>query len=129
MKTTLTTTEAAHRLLDDNNANWSRAGAFALCEYLEELEENIGEEIEFCPVAIRCDYAEYSDLQEWASEQWGSPEKAREALDCEEDFNSDGLAYLNDPGDNNEFDEAVREFIQDHGTLIEHDGGIIVSSF
>jgi hypothetical protein len=29
MKTTLTTAQAAHLLIDDENANWSRAGAIA----------------------------------------------------------------------------------------------------
>jgi hypothetical protein len=28
-----------------------------------------------------------------------------------------------------EIEEAIREYIQDHGSLIEFDGGIIVSSF
>lgn len=114
MKTTLTTTEAAHRLIDDNNANWSRAGAFALVEYLEELEEDIGEEIEFCPVAIRCDYSQYADLQEWGGERWYLDADMRDDLNLEID---------EDP------DDSIREFIQDHGTLIEFDGGIIVSSF
>jgi hypothetical protein len=114
MKTTLSTTEAAHRLIDDNNANWSYAGAVALVEYLEELEEDIGEEIEFCPVAIRCDYSEYSDLQEWGGERWYLDSDMRSDLNLEID---------DDP------DDAIREFIQYHGTLIEFDGGIIVSSF
>ena len=114
MKTTLTTTEAAHRLIDDDNANWSRAGAFALVEYLEELEEDIGEEIEFCPVAIRCDYSQYADLQEWGGERWYLDSDMRSDLDLEID---------DDP------DSAIREFIQDHGTLLEFSDGIIVSSF
>ena len=116
MKTTLTTTEAAHRLIDDENANWSRAGAFALCEYLEELEADIGEEIEFCPVGLRCDYSQCDSLEDWALEQWGSDKAAVEALDCE-DQDQDVIEY------------QIREYIRDRGTLIEFDGGIIVSSF
>lgn len=115
MKTTLSTTEAAHRLIDDENANWSRAGAFALVEYLEELEEDIVEEIEFCPVSLRCDYSQYASLEEWAKEQWG------EDLACE--------YWREESGDTEEQDEKTREFIRDRGTLIEFDGGIIVSSF
>ena len=115
MKTTLTTPQAAHRLIDDANANWSRAGAFALVEYLEELEEDIGETIEFCPVAIRCDYSQYDSLEDWAKEQWG------------EDL---AFEYWRDEnGDEDEQDEKIREFIRDRGQLIEFDGGIIVSSF
>ena len=114
MKITLTTTEAAHRLMDDENANWSRAGAFALCDYLEELEEDCGDEIEFCPVSLRCDYSEYDSLEAWAEERWYLDSDMRDDLKLEID---------EDP------DEAIREFIRDRGTLLEFDGGIIVSSF
>lgn len=116
MKTTLSTTEAAHRLIDDENANWTRAGAFALVKYLEELEEDIGEEIEFCECSIRCDYSEYDSLEDWALEQWGSDRAACEALDCEDQ-------------DQDVIEEQIREFIRDRRTLLEFDGGVIVSSF
>ena len=123
MKTTLSTTEAAHRLIDDENANWTRAGAFALCEYLEELEEDTGEEFEFCACSIRCDFSEYSDLEEWATEQFRSHVDGVDEL---------GLT-LGDDGkieqSSEEINEAIREYIQDRGTLLEFDGGIIVSSF
>jgi hypothetical protein len=67
MKKTMTTYDIAHELIGDENANWSRAGAFALAEYLEELEESTGEEMEFDHVAIRCDWSEYADLETWLS--------------------------------------------------------------
>ena len=116
MKYTVSTYEAAERLFNDTNANWSRAGAFALVEHLEELEEAIGEEIDFCPVGLRCDFSQYSDLQEWAKEQWETPEDAWSAL------------YLVN-GDSDELNEAIREYIQDRGTLLEFSDGVIVSSF
>jgi hypothetical protein len=123
MKTTLSTTEAAHRLMNDNDANWSRAGAYALVEYLEELEEDTGEEIEFCPVGLRCDYSQYASLEEWATEQFRSHVDGVDEL---------GLT-LGDDGkieeSSEEIDEAIREYIRDRGTLLEFDGGIIVSSF
>lgn len=118
MKTTLPTTEAAHRLIDDENANWSRAGAYALVEYLEELEEDIGGTIEFCPVSIRCDYSQYDSLEDWADEQWQNNAEMIDALNLDSD-EDDGNLIL----------EAVREFIRDRGALIEFDGGIIVPSF
>ena len=123
MKTTLSTTEAAHRLIDDENANWSRAGAFALIEHLEELEEDIGEEIEFCPVALRCDYSQYSSLEEWASDQFANHVKAVFELK----LNIDGDGKIEESPD--EIDEAIRDYIRDSGTLLEFSGGIIVSSF
>lgn len=118
MKYTLSTYEAAERLFNDENANWSRAGAFALVEYLEELEEDIGEEIDFCPCGLRCDYSQYDSLEEWAEEQWPNNSEMLSALslDSSED---DGNLIL----------QAIREYIRNRGTLLEFDGGIIVSSF
>ena len=52
MKMTLTTYDIANALRGDENARWSRAGSFALAEYLEQLEEETGEEIELDVVAI-----------------------------------------------------------------------------
>lgn len=116
MKTTLSTTEAAHRLIDDENANWSRAGAFALVEYLEKLEEESDEYLEFCPISIRCDFSQYADLEDWAMEYFGSDKAAKEELDCADQ-------------DQDVIEEQIREYIRDRGTLIEFDCGIIVSSF
>ena len=115
MKTTLTAPEAAYILIDDKNANWSYAGAFALAEYLEEWERELGEEIEFCPVSLRCDFAQYADLEQWAKEQWG------EDLACE--------YWREESGNQEEQNDAIRYYIRDRGTLLEFDDGIIVSSF
>ena len=46
----MTQYDIANELMQDDNANWSRAGAFALAEYLEELEASIGETIEFLTI-------------------------------------------------------------------------------
>ena len=123
MKTTLSTCQAAEMLFNDDNANWSRAGAFALCEYLEELEDDIGEEIVFCPVALRCDYSQYSSLEAWANEQW------RLSFDGVDEL---GLT-IGDDGkieeSPDEIDEAIRDYIRDRGTLLEFSDGVIVSSF
>jgi hypothetical protein len=121
MKTTLSTTEAAHRLIDDENANWSRAGAFALVEYLEELEEDIGEAIEFCPVSLRCDYSQSDSLQDWLMEHHG-------ASTLEFALEYSGID-MDGTEDTDEIDDLIRSYIRDHGTLLEFDGGIIVSSF
>jgi hypothetical protein len=117
MKTTLTTSQAAHILIDDKNANWSLAGAYALCEYLEQLEDDCGEEIEFCHVAIRCDYAEYSSLIDWHNEYFGNG------------FTFEDTIGTSERAEDSEVNEKIREYIQDRGQLIEFDGGIIVSSF
>jgi hypothetical protein len=116
MKTTLTTSAAAEILANDENSSFSRLGAYALVQHLEELEDSTGEEIEFDSVAIRCDFAEYDSLQEWASDYFAG-DNWRDDVRCDADADDDKL------------DEKIREYIQDHGQLIEFDGGIIVSSF
>ena len=43
---------------------FSYEGAKALFEYFENLEQDTGEELEFDPVAIRCDFDEYESLED-----------------------------------------------------------------
>tara|TARA_R110002051_G_scaffold322839_2_gene414487 strand:+ start:163 stop:534 length:372 start_codon:yes stop_codon:yes gene_type:complete len=123
MKDTLTTNQAAHILLQDDNAAWSYAGANALCEYLEEIEEDCGIEIEFCQVAIRCDYSEFESLEDWAKDYF-----------CDWIFDLD-IEVNEVLKDGSRVyccwttEDKIRDYINDHGQLIEFDGGIIVSSF
>ena len=48
--------------------NFSYDGLKALFEYLEEYEEDTGEEIELDVIALCCDYAEYDSLNEYNSD-------------------------------------------------------------
>jgi len=49
--------------------NFSRLGLHALFDYLEEFEEDSGEELEFDVIALCCDFGEYKDLTD-ISEQY-----------------------------------------------------------
>lgn len=120
MKTTLTTSQAAHILIDDNNANWSRAGAYALIEHLENREEETGEEMDFDSVGIRCNWSEYESLVEWADDYYGID---RDGHDWK--WN---LCVTGDM-DDDEIDDLIRESIRESGELIEFDNGVIVSNF
>ena len=42
---------------------FSREALFALFDYFEELEQDIGEDIELDVIGICCDYAEYESLE------------------------------------------------------------------
>ena len=42
---------------------FTREGAKALFEYFEQYEQDTGEEMEFDPVAICCDFDEYENLK------------------------------------------------------------------
>ena len=44
--------------------NFSYKGLDALFDYLELLEEDSGQQIEFDPISICCEYSEYDSLEE-----------------------------------------------------------------
>jgi len=107
MKQTLTTDQAADLLVADTNAGWSYEGAFALVEYLENLEDDTGEEMEFDAVALRCDFSEYESAREAAEEYGWEPDE-----DADEDA-----------------EEAALEWLNDRTTVITFGGGVIVRQF
>lgn len=49
----------------NRGANFSYEGLNALFDYLEQLEEDTGEEIELDVIALCCEYTEYDDLEEF----------------------------------------------------------------
>lgn len=63
---TLTKGNFVNRLREIRKENFSYKGAEALYEYLEQVSEDQGEPIEFDPIGLCCEYAEYdnfADLQ------------------------------------------------------------------
>ena len=48
--------------------NFSYEGTKALFDYLEELEQDCGEQIEFDPISICCEYEEYENLEKCLKE-------------------------------------------------------------
>lgn len=50
--------------MDSTKNNFSYEGLRQLYIYLEELSDDIGEDIEFDPVAFCMDYAEYTSIEE-----------------------------------------------------------------
>jgi len=79
---TLSTSQAIHDLLADDNASWTYDEAAALVNFYEELEDQQGEAIELDRVAIRCDWTKATE------------EEAREMYDIEGDVKE----YLDDHG-------------------------------
>ena len=102
MHTTLSTSEIAGALIKDEYANWSRNGALALAEYLEEYEEMAGKELEFDPVAIRCDFSEY-----------------KSAIDAA--WQHSNIGYRSE--------QTALDYLQDHTSVITYDGGVIIQDF
>ena len=100
---TLQTHEIVNRLLADSNC-WSRAGAFALAQHLQDWEQDTGEQIEYDAVAIRCDFAEYPTAVE-----------AHNDTSSEEELTEDD-------------EEKALEWLRDNVQVIEFDGGVIISN-
>jgi len=44
--------------------NFTRVGLRELFDYLEQLEEDCGKEINFDPIALCCEYTEYDNIAE-----------------------------------------------------------------
>jgi hypothetical protein len=81
MKTTISIHDAAFILLTDEYGSWTREEAFALAQYYEQLEEDLGEEIELDVVAIRCEWNSYSNMQEVRDNYPTCPEDDDDALE------------------------------------------------
>ena len=64
--------------------NFSYEGLEALFDYLEEMEELTGEELEFDPVALCCEFEEYDTFEEFQEEYNG--EVLYPTLDDLEDY-------------------------------------------
>ncbi len=103
----ISSTEFAHWIANSDNYknNFSYEGANALQEYLEDLSDEIGENIEFDPIAWCCEYSEYT------------PQEITLAVHQEHGGDTD-MTY-----------PQILEWYQDRTTVIEFDGGIIVQDF
>ena len=74
--------------------NFSYKGLNALFDYLEQCEEETGEEIDFDMVAICCDYSEFESATE-AVEQYNGAVEENKAFD-DEDKEKASIAWLQD---------------------------------
>ncbi len=99
--------------------NFSYEGLEALFDYMEDLENDIGQ-IEFDMVCIACDYSEYKTAWE-AMEQYQPDDMP--VIDMEKHAGID-LVELQ------ELREAeALEWLEDHTEVIKFDTGIIIRDF
>lgn len=92
---------------DTYKDSFTYEGANALQEYLEDMSNDIGENIEFDPIAWCCEFTEYAteDIVEYAN-----------SMDDDEVMQFKDVA-------------SAINWLNDHTTVIEFDGGIIVQDF
>ena len=65
---------------DTYKNNFTYGGKRALFDYLEQLSEDMGENIELDTIALCCEYSEYSDMEE-IKEQYSDIETIEELHD------------------------------------------------
>jgi hypothetical protein len=65
MKTTINAYEFTNEM---TSHGFTRSGALALFNYLEDYEQDTDQELDFDPIGLRCDFTEYENLQEIARE-------------------------------------------------------------
>ena len=104
--------------------NFSLSARYALFDHIEQMEEDIGSDIEFDVVALCCDYTELESLEDFADSQFSGIRQAASELGLEIAMSGEEFE-----ADDEEIAEAIREYIHHNGELIEFEGGIIVSSF
>lgn len=92
--------------------HFSDEGLIALYEYLTDLEDDIGEEIELDVIALCCDYCEYESIDAFVR-----------------DYDV-GDIKLENYGDKEDYKEAVAEWISDRTTFIPvNDDAFIIQVF
>lgn len=112
MKTTINFYQFCDSFSDAYKNNFSYDGKRALFDYLEQYEEDSGEEIEIDTVALCCGFSEHSSALE----------AAKEYSDFEESFSKD---YE----DEENLEEQALEYLREHTLVIEFDSGIIIQAF
>ena len=111
MKITLNEYQFVEKFTAIRPTQFSVEALRALFAHLEELERDLGEETEFDPIAICCDWSEYDSALEGA-EAYGF-----EAEDAEDE-----------KADKNE--EAALTFLCDETTVLELSfGGVVVLNY
>lgn len=129
MNQTLTTNQAADQLASCyDGSNFSYAGAYALVEWLEELEEGTDEPVEFNPIALCCEFSEYPSLVDWAEEYFMNwHEEFGLSFEDEQTGEERIQVVVDEDGDYlDEVLDAIQESLHNNAILIEFDGGIIV---
>ena len=102
MKTTVSFNEFVDTFRNyGRESSFSYAGKRALFDYLEELEDDCGMDIELDVVALDCEYCEYESAIE-ACKEYGGP------------------SYT---------EEGSLEWLRYHTQVIAFNGGVIIQSF
>ena len=118
MKITLNFSQFTDNWPESRKDQFSYDALKAIFEHLEEYEEGAGEEIEFDPIAICCDYTEYKTAIE-AAQDYGY----EEVVDLEPHGSVDLIEVA-------ELEEKQAiEWLENKTTVLKFDGGIVLQQF
>ena len=96
---------------------FSYAGKKALFDYLEDMEESIGEEIELDVIAFCCEYSEYNSLVELYSVY-------------ENVFIDRGVSFnIVEIEDEEKVEDEMISLLREHTEVISFDEGYIIQEF
>jgi len=120
MKKTISFHEFQRDFQDVRPDNFSYDGLKALFDYLEDLSDDCGTEIELDVIAICCEFSEYDSAMEAAREH-----------------GNDYYPLLYDDDDNEREEEEVEEeadayfieWLQERTQVIPFDGGVIIQDY
>ena len=79
----------------DKNDNFTYKGKEVLFNYLENLEEETGQNIELDIIALCCEYTEYANIEEYLKDYNNQHDKKAEK-ETEEEFNKRIEEEIND---------------------------------
>lgn len=109
MKMTLNFSQFYDNWPESRKEQFSYGALRAIFDYLEQYEEDAGEEIEYDPIAICCEYTEYETALEGAKEYGFEPDEE----DSEE-----------------KQEEAALEYLEERTTVLPcGSGGIVIAQF
>jgi hypothetical protein len=111
MKITLTESEFVNRFRAIRPEQFSIEALRALFTHLEELERDCGEEVEFDPIALCCDWSEYPSAIE-AAEAYGWEDETEEGEERD-----------------SKAEEAALTFLCDNTTVVEFTSGVLVLNY
>ena len=113
MKITINEIEFTNEFEKMNRGNnFSMEGKKALFEYIEQYEEETGEEIELDIIALCCEYTEY-----------------KTAIECAKNYNKFALSAPSNELSEEEAEKEAIDFLRDRTVVIEFEGGVIVGEF
>ena len=104
MKTTITINDFINN--EQLNNTFSYDGLVALFDYLEDFERDCGNELDFDPVALRCEFTEYNSIKDAYETYMPESKLADYATELE-----------------------MMEYLQDNTQVIEFETGVILQDF